>query len=332
MHYPEVKVLGCGSPIVDILVNVEDEFVKENVQGDKGGMELVDISVINNLLGKINKEKSIVPGGAAANTIMTLTKLGLKTGFLGKLGKDKQGEFYKESYIKAGGDEKCFKYSDVLNTATCLSIVTPDSERTMRTFLGAAATIVPEEISAEDFKGYTHLNIEGYMLHNRAVITKVLELAKRIPLKVALDLGSFEIVRDNMDILPELLKNYVDIVFCNDDESRQYSNSDDPEKIFDVLGDDCEVIALKLGKKGSVIKAGENKARIPAKIVDAVDTTGAGDVWQAGFLYKYITSKELSGKLLEKAGGFASMLSAEAVQVMGASIPERSWKYIKNRI
>jgi sugar/nucleoside kinase (ribokinase family) len=327
----EVKVLGCGSPIIDILINVEDEFLK-NVDGDKGGMVLTDISVINSILDKTDAKKEVVPGGAAANTIMTLTKLGIKTGFLGKLGKDDQGEFYKNVYTRAGGDEKCFKFNSDVRTATCLSIVTPDSERTMRTYLGAAATISPEEISIEDFEGYTHLNIEGYMLHNRAVILKVLKLAKEASLSVALDLGSFEIVRDNMDILPELLEKYVDIIFCNEDESKQYTNSNDPEAIFDVLDNVCEVIALKLGKEGSVIKAGDFKVRIPANIVEAVDTTGAGDIWQAGFLYGYIASKKLSGKLLEKAGGFASILGSEVVQVMGASIPEHRWNDIKSKL
>ena len=332
MHYSDesVKVLGCGSPIIDILVNIDDEFLK-NIEGEKGGMVLTDISVINSILEKIANSKETVPGGAAANTILTLTKLGVKTGFLGKLGRDSNGDFYRTSYIEAGGDGACFKYSDSVNTATCLSLVTPDSERTMRTYLGAAASISPDEINEDDFKGYSLLNIEGYMLHNREVIMKVLKLAKKQSLKVALDLGSFEIIRDNMDILPEILKNYVDILFCNQDEAKQYANSDDPEKIFDVLGDVCEVIALKLGKEGSIIKAGEHIVRVPAKVVNAVDTTGAGDIWQAGFLYGYISSKQLCGKLLEKAGGFASLLSSEVVQVMGASIPEHKWDSLKKQ-
>ncbi|HJO94142.1 MAG TPA: adenosine kinase [Victivallales bacterium] len=326
------KILGIGSPIVDILVSTTDNFIAENVSGDKGGMELVDISVINSILSKITSEEEIVPGGSAANTIEALSKLGISTGFLGKIADDQLGRFYKEHYKKIGCDINQFKISKEVETGRCLSLVTPDSERTMRTFLGAAATIQPEDISIEDFKGYTHLHIEGYMLHNHAVIKKALKLAKSLSLTVSLDLASFEVVKLNMEILPDLLQSYVDIVFCNEDEAMQYCNSEDPKNILSTLDGVCDIIALKLGKAGSVIKTDTEEVSIEAEIVEAVDTTGAGDLWQAGFLYKYINSRQLSGKLLEKAGGFGSLLGAEIVKIKGASIPEDRWDYIRGKL
>ncbi|HBM16185.1 MAG TPA: adenosine kinase [Lentisphaeria bacterium] len=325
----EIKILGFGSPLVDILVNIGDSFLAENVEGMKGGMELVDISVIDNILNKTPMEKSMVLGGSASNTIGALAKLGVKTGFLGKVGKDDMGEFFKKHFAGMGGDISRFKTNPDVRTGCCLSMVTPDSERTMRTYLGAALTITADEISDADFQGYSHLHMEGYTLqYSPGVALKVFQCAKRNNLVVSLDMASFEVVKQFRNQLPELLKNYVDIVFCNEDEAMQYTGTKNPEDIFNVLDGVCDVIALKLGKKGAVIKCGELKVSVPALLVKAVDTTGAGDFWQAGFLYGYMPIKQLTGKLLEESGGFAARLGAEVVQVMGASIPGHKWTEI----
>ena len=326
----EVKVLGCGSPIVDILVNVSDDFLKENVSGGKGGMELVDISVIDSLVSKIDAEKNIVPGGSCANTIQTLAELGIKTGLLGKLGVDERGQFYADNYLSKGGDINQFKKSVDVRTGCCLSMVTPDSQRTMRTYLGAAATINVDDIKKEDFEGYTHLHLEGYTLQYLSdVAMKVLKFAKEKSLIVSVDLASFEVVKQFKEKIPDLLKYYVDVVFCNEDEARELCGSEKPDDYFKSVENFCDVSVLKLGKDGSLIKYNNEVIKINANLVKAVDTTGAGDIWQAGFLYGFVRSKKLSGKLLEKAGGFGSVLGAEIVQVMGASIPKHRWSKIK---
>ncbi len=325
----EIKILGFGSPLVDILVNVDDEFLRNNVEGQKGGMELVDISVIDRILHKATMEKSMVLGGSASNTIGALAKLGVKTGFLGKVGKDDLGSFFTRHFSSMGGDGTKFKISNDVRTGCCLSMVTQDSERTMRTYLGAALTIHSEEITDADFQGYTHMHMEGYTLqYSSGVALKVLQTAKKNSLIVSLDLASFEVVKQFKNELGGILKNYVDIVFCNEDEAMQFTGTTNPEDIFEMLDGVCDVIAVKLGKRGAIIKAGDMKVRVPALVVKAVDTTGAGDFWQAGFLYGYMPCKKLTGKLLEEAGGFAARLGAEVVQVMGASIPGRRWTEI----
>jgi sugar/nucleoside kinase (ribokinase family) len=168
--------------------------------------------------------------------------------------------------------------------------------------------------------------MEGYTLqYGDGVALKVLQTAKKNSLIVSLDMASFEVVKQFRKDLPEILKNYVDIVFCNEDEAMQYTGTKNPENIFNALEGVCEVVALKLGKKGSIIKSGSTKVNVPAQLVKAVDTTGAGDFWQAGFLYGYMPCKVLTGKLLEEAGGFGARLGAEVVQVMGASIPGHRW-------
>lgn len=329
-HQRELKILGCGSPIVDILVNVNDDFLLKNVSGDKGGMELVDISVIDGILSKISSEQSIVPGGSSANTIQALARLGVKTGFLGKVGNDERGSYYTKGYADKGGDISRFKISNSVATGCCLSMVTPDSQRTMRTYLGAASTITVDDIEENDVLGYSHLHLEGYTLQYLSkVALKVLGLAKKNSIKTSIDLASFEVVKQFQKEIPDILKKYVDIVFCNEDEAKQLCGSDKPEDFFKSVEGLCETVALKLGKEGSIIKSGDIVVRVPAKIVNAVDTTGAGDLWQAGFLYGYMPIKTLSGKLLEKAGGFGSVLGSEIVQVIGASIPDTRWSEIK---
>lgn len=333
MYSKNIKVLGIGSPIVDILVSVDDNFLLSHVTGEKGGMVLADLSVIDAILAKTSGKKHIVPAGSSANTILALSKLGIQTGFLGKISDDHYGKFYTKNYKKAGGDTSRFKKNPNVPTGCCLSLVTPDSQRTMRTYLGAAATIQPEDISEDDFVGYGYLHIEGYMIHNEAVIRKALKLAKKAALTVSLDLASFEIVRDNLAILKELLDSYVDIVFCNEDEAEQFSGSKKPEDLFKKLEDVCDTVALKMGRNGALIKSGKEIVKIDAHIVQALDSTGAGDLWQAGFLYGIIKYKDSPVRhKLKKAGKFGSILGAEVVQVMGPSIPDKRWIKIRNTL
>jgi len=211
-------------------------------------------------------------------------------------------------------------------------LITPDSERTMRTYLGAASTISADDVSESDFDGYTHLVIEGYMLHNQEVARRILEMAKRHGITISLDLASFEYVRDHRDILGELLKSFVDIVFCNEDEAVAYTGTNNPEDVFDVLDGVCDVVALKLGKRGSVIRFGNDKVKVDAVPAKAIDTTGAGDIWQAGFLYGYTKADKITADVIWKAGMYGSILASEVVKVMGAYIPDDKWNEIMDRI
>ncbi len=326
MAKKNMKVLGVGSPILDILVNVEDSFLA-SIKAPKGGMELTDSASMDKVLETIKAKTSVAPGGSSANTIFGLARLGFPTAFLGKTGNDRQASVYKESYAAMGGDLSRFKLNDKVPTGRCLSMITPDSERTMRTDLGAAATLAPEDISDADFKGITHLHAEGYLLFNEKLTRAVLEQAKKNKCTVSLDLSSFGVVNACKPILAELLDKYVDIVFANEDEAKAFCGTDVPEKALDILSRHCETVAVKLGRKGAAIRSSGKTATVQAELVKAVDTTGAGDLWQAGFLYGF-----LNGRTLEECGRFGSILGAEVVQVVGADIPEKRWPAIRKRI
>ena len=320
------RILGIGSPILDVLVNVEDSFIDE-IKGEKGGMELVSPQELDEILQKAKSESLLIPGGSAANTIFGLANLGMQTVFLGKTGKDEQADFYKSQYEKTGGDISHFKTNEDLPTGRCLSLITPDSERTMRTDLGAAASLQTDEVTKSDFENIDHVHIEGYLLFNRDLILHLLKLAKDSNCTVSLDLASFEVVNATKDILPELLDKYVDIVFANEEEAAAFTGQNDPQKALNKLSKYCKTVAVKLGKDGAFIRNGSETVRVQADVVEAKDTTGAGDLWASGFLYGF-----LNGESLSDAGKAGATVASEVVQIIGASIPENTWKSLKKKI
>ncbi len=323
----KLKILGVGSPILDILVNVDDKFI-EGIDGDKGGMELVSSEALEAILAKTGgNAPHNAPGGSAGNTIFGLAELGTPVAFLGKVGRDQDGEFYTGCLAKLGGDVSAFRYADGIHTGRCLSLVTPDSERTMRTDLGAAATVTEEDVSPDVFAGVNLVHIEGYMLFAENILRKTLKAAKDAGCRISLDMASFEVVRFKKDILPELLSEYVDIVFANEDEAREFCGDVSLEEALEKLSEYCETAVVKMGKEGSLIKRGEEIARVRADVVNAVDTTGAGDLWQTGFLYGFV-----NGRSLEECGILGSALGAEVVQVMGANIPDARWDVIRKSL
>lgn len=321
------KLIGVGSPVVDTLANVDDAFLKTHVPGDKGGMELVDAAAIAAIIGQLDGPLVQAPGGSAGNTAVGVAHLGLPTTFLGMLGNDSNATFYRDSFKAIGGDISRFKNAEVAN-GHCLSLVTPDSERTMRTDLGAAMTLSPAEVTPQDFVGVDHAHIEGYLLFNRDLLYRVLECAKLGGCTVSLDLASFEVVGAAKDILPDVLRDSVDIVFANEDEADAFTGlGDDYMGMAAQLAELCDVAVVKLGKEGSLIQKGKELHRVEPNIVDAVDTTGAGDLWASGFLYGW-----LSGKDLPTCGRYGSILGAEVVQIMGAAIPADRWELIRGQL
>ncbi len=318
-------LIGVGSPIMDVLAHVSDSFLTSHVPGDKGGMILVDDADIASLLGKIGPQIAITPGGSAANTTLGATRLGLKTTFLGKIGADQTAEAYHRNFTATGGDGSRFKRANLPN-GRCLSLVTPDGQRTMRTHLGAAMTLSPDEVSLADFKNVRHAHIEGYLMFNPALAQKVVDTARAAGCTISLDLASFEVVGIARDWILGQLKAGVRILFANEDEIRalfqKEASYDDYARQLAGYGG---IAAVKMGKDGAWVASGSELHRIePVKADRVVDTTGAGDSWAAGFLYGH-----LRGTSLAAAGALGSQLGAETVQHLGATIPEMHWPRLR---
>ncbi len=319
-------LIGVGNPIMDLLAHVPESFLAANVAGEKGGMVLVDHNDLAALLGKLDVDLAVTPGGSAANATLGATRLGLRTTYLGKIGGDQTADTYHANFIAVGGDGSRFKRA-LLPNGRCLSLVTPDGQRTLRTHLGAAMTLSPDEISAADFHGARNAHIEGYLMFNPALGEKVVATARAAGCSLSIDLASFEVVNVARDWLLAQIKQGVQIIFANEDEIRALFQ--DEASGYDALAKRLAghggIAAVKMGKDGAWIAHGNELHRIaPVAVKQVVDTTGAGDAWAAGFLYGY-----LRGLPLPVAGAIGSLLGAETVQHLGASIPEMHWPRLR---
>lgn len=322
-----LKIIGVGNPIVDYIARIQDNFL-EQIEGEKGGMVLVDATKIEQLFERLPNEPALAPGGSAGNTTFALARLGAQTAYLGKIGNCHTGNYYQNQFEKLGGDTSRFKIGNIPN-GRCLSLVTPDSERTMRTDLGAAMTLSPEEITPQDFTGCHHAHIEGYLLFNEALMRSVLESAKTAGCTISLDLASFEVVNVAKSILPEILDQYVDLVFANEDEATAYTGlTNDYAAMATELAQLCDIAAVKVGTDGCYVAQQQEIYQVDAvHAPNVIDTTAAGDLWNAGFLYGW--SQKLD---LPNAAHFGSLLGAAVVQEQGSVLPENVWNKILTEI
>lgn len=321
-----VRILGIGSPLVDALAHVSDEFV-HSVPAEKGGMQLVENSLIQDIIERHGAPLHQAPGGSAANTIVGLAKLGIACAFLGKLGKDDLANFYEDRLSSSGVDLGNIKYCERFPTGRCLSLVTPDAERTFMTHLGAACQLLPEDIHPTDFIGYSHVHVEGHLLHNEALVEKILRCAHEAGCKISYDLGHFEVVQEKLSYLEELIDTFVDMVFANEEEANAYGKSTDLLVALDKLASHCNIAAVKMGSEGSWIQQGDKRVHVKAEPARALDTTGAGDFWSVGFLWAHYW-----GLSLEECGYAGSLLGAAVVERIGALLPDEEWLRLKEKL
>lgn len=323
---PGPALLGVGSPLLDILVRVDDAFLA-TIPGEKGGMLMVDADFQQSVLARLPGNPQRVPGGSAGNTVFALARLGLDVAMFGKLGKDANGDFYRARFRELGGSDAEFAVTGEAPTGTCLSLITPDAERTMRSCLAASLLLRIDEAEKVDFSAYDWVYIEGYMLYS-AVLPTVMRRAKEAGCRIGLDLASFEVVRDFREDLPDILRNYVDIVLANEEEASALFDRLTTEEQLDRLASWCDIAAIKLGRRGSLIRRGNETAKVPALLVaEPVDTTAAGDLWAAGFLYGVLRERPLA-----EAAWYGSLVSSEVVKVVGSELPEPVWSDIKGKI
>ena len=315
-------IVGIGSALIDILVHEDDEFLKKT-GAVKGGMTYVDKDYIEQTLTLTPNEPRIVPGGSACNTVIGISKLGGQARFVGKSGKGDMGYFYETNLKKNKVDPELFKSSSP--TGRVLSIITPDAQRSMFTFLGAASETQPEEVTKDCFNNAAIVHIEGYILFNEDLILSALNAAKKAGACISLDLACFTVVKEAKPLLKEIVKDFVDILIANEDEAMAFTGCSDENKALDRLSENVHIAVLKLGERGSFISHSDKMIKIdPMGTGAAVDTTGAGDLWASGFLFGLV-----NGFSLEKCGRLGSACGYEVCQVIGAHIPKKGWQRIK---
>ena len=310
---------------MDMLAHVDEPFLS-TIHGAKGGTEQIDAATSSDILQRLPQLPETLPGGAAANTVIGLANLGTAAGFIGKVGEDANGDFYCNNLSSKGIRTDSVKRDAVLATGHCIALITPDSERTMRTFMGASAMLGPADLSPTDFQGHTHCLLEGYMLFNPELVLQACRLSHDAGLTVCMDVNSPEIIRKSRHLLPELLARHIDVLFANDVEAATLTGEDTPEACVQAIAECCSLAIVKLGRHGALIREHHSSetVKVPAFPVTAVDTTGAGDLWAAGFLHAW-----LHGASLLQAGTFGSHVAAEVVQVTGTTIPEDGWRRLK---
>ncbi len=320
------KVLGLGNALVDIMTQLEDESLLQEFGLPKGSMQLVDKTKSDQVVdGTKHLKTSLAAGGSAANTINGLAKLGAECGFIGKIGKDSFGEFFSNDMISSG-IKPLLILSDT-ESGRAVALISPDSERTFATYLGASVELSDFDLKPENFSGFDYLHIEGYLVQNHALIEKALQLAKAERLVISLDLASYNVVEENLAFLQEMSKKYVDILFANEEEARSFTGETNPEKALEIISEFVDIAIVKVGKFGSLIKKDGIKYQIGIIDVNSHDTTGAGDLYAGGFLFGL-----MKGMSLDKAGKIGALLAGNVIEVIGAKMDEIRWAKIISEV
>ncbi|MBQ7210330.1 MAG: adenosine kinase [Paludibacteraceae bacterium] len=315
------KVLGLGNALTDILLQVSDEDVRE-LGIEKGSMNLININQAQAIQGRFaHVRKTMVAGGSAANTINAIASMGGKAALIGKIGNDEIGDFYKNDLIKNGAIPLLLQ-SDLMS-GCCTVLITPDGERTFCTYLGAAADLNAEDIERNAFVGYDVFHVEGYMVQNHDLIEKAMHLARTENMLISLDLASYNVINENLDFIKHIVENYVDVVFANEDESYAYTKRQ-PEESVAELSKICKIAVVKVGKKGSYVMEGTTREHIGAITSNCLDSTGAGDLYAAGFLYGMN-----EGLDTRRCAEIGTLAAGRVVEIVGTKLSDETWEEIK---
>jgi sugar/nucleoside kinase (ribokinase family) len=309
-----MKILGIGNAIVDVICKVDDNFIIQN-NLTKGTMKLFfDEKEFKKLLINLKIEKT-VSGGSVANTIVGISQLGTKAGFIGKISDDKFGAEYEKGLKMENVDFFYSKKKETLPTGTCLILVTPDSERTMCTYLGTAGKINENDVDANTVKESEILLLEGY-LWDEGEPKKAFDKAINYSNKVAMSLSDQFCVDRHKSHFLDLVKNKLDIIFANEQEILSLFDSKNIEEVISFLKQLKKDIIITRGEKGSIAIEKNEVFEVEAKKnLKLVDLTGAGDLFAAGYLYGKLNNLS-TRESLEKG----TDLSAKIIQKMGARI------------
>ncbi len=309
-----MKILGIGNAIVDVICKVDDDFISKN-ELTKSTMKLIfDESEFQNLLKNLKIEKT-VSGGSVANSIVGLSQLGNEVGFIGKVSDDKLGEKYEEGLKQENVKYFYDKKKEALPTGTCLILVTPDSERTMCTFLGTAGKINENDVSSEAVKKSQIILLEGY-LWDEGDPKKAFEKAIQSANKVAMSLSDQFCVDRHKPHFLELVKNKLDITFANEQEIMSLIDAKNFDDVITFSKSLSKTVVVTRGEKGAVAVNGDEVVECGIKEgLKIVDLTGAGDLFAGGFLHGHVNKMSLKDSL-EKG----TEMSSKIIQQIGARL------------
>lgn len=327
-NYP--SVYGIGNPLMDIIVAVQDQDLADlGVQ--KGAMTLTDGERHKRLIAFAESHKpSYSPGGSCPNTICTLAAMGVDATLSGCVGEDTTGAIY-QSRLNDMGVQNSLVRSTKAQTGASVIMVTPDSERSMNTYLGANRQFSPEDVDAEALSRCGFFHFTGYMWdteNQKAAIRGALEVCRQHGVMVSFDVADMMAVQRYKDQFFDLISHSCDIVYANHEEAALLFDDPDPESCCKKLSKLVKIAVVKNGKRGSFVMEGGKLYKIPALgSIHPVDTTGAGDTYAAGFLYGMVR-----GLGVEKAGEIASFLAGEIITGWGAQFTPEKARRLKDML
>ena len=319
------KVLGMGNALVDIITRIENDKMLESFGLPRGSMTLVDLDTSNFIHAETaGMSKSKASGGSAANTIHGLAHLGIETGFVGSVGNDEMGIFFKKDMQVNNINPILFR--SMSETGRAVALISKDSERTFATYLGAAVNLTAEDISHGIYTGYDYFYVEGYLVQDKEMFEKALRLANRAGLKICLDLASYNIVEENRAFFLDLIPKYVDILFANEEEIKALMGKS-PEDGAMELKDKVSTIVIKMGAEGSFCLENGELVRVGVRPAHPLDTTGAGDLYASGYIYGH-----MKGLSPETCGQMGAILSGRVIELIGAKMDESNWENLRREI
>lgn len=315
----QYDVYGVGNALVDVQAQITDP-VLERLGFEKGIMTLVDEETQQNVLAGLDgKPLNRCAGGSAANTVIGVADFGGRAAYAAKVGHDDLGEFFLQDMRRMGVAIEVPPNHG--QTGTCVVLITEDAQRTMLTNVGVSATLGPDDIQEEEIRKAKYVYIEGYLFlgeSTKAAALKAIELAKANDVKVAFTVSDPFLIQQFRDEFWKLIEGPIDLLFCNLEEARSLTGLQDPIDCAHEIHHHAENVALTLGPDGSILMHDGKAHPIEGVRVDAVDTTGAGDMYAAGLLYG-ITN----GMSWPQAGHMASHAAARIVTQLGARLKEK---------
>jgi len=311
----KIDLVGIGNAIVDIVTNIDDEFLKRNLL-KKGSMNLINLENSNKILKECGITKQI-SGGSAANTVVSLANLGNKVEFIGRIKNDKFGNFFSKD-IKESGALFNSEYVETReSSAHSVVLITPDAQRTMCTYLGASTEFEPNNINYESIKVSKYLYLEGYLWDSelaKQAFIKAAKIAKESKTKIILSLSDSFCVDRHRESFLNLINDFVDILFCNEEELKSLFKAFDLEQCKIEIKSLCELTAITLGEKGSlIVNRNETQLIKPFIFGKAIDTTGAGDIFAGGFIHGLINKFSL-----KDCGQIGSICAGHIVTQIGS--------------
>ena len=311
----DIDLIGLGNAIVDIIVNVEDQFLDLN-NLKKGSMNLINSNQSEVLLGNCKVIKKI-SGGSSANTVVSLAELGNNVEFIGRVKNDNFGNFFSLDIKKSNTIFNSLPIDEGPSSAHSIIFITPDAQRTMCTYLGASVEFEPKDVNYNSIKNSKYLYLEGYLWDSdlaKNAFLKAAMIAKESNTKIILSLSdSFCVDRHRKSFL-ELIDNYIDVVFCNESEVLSLFKQNELQSCKESISSICELVIITLGCQGSlVINKGECEEIKPILLGEIIDTTGAGDLYAGGFIHGLINNYSI-----KKCGVIGSICAGHIITQLGS--------------